>query len=101
MRMISNRSWEFLKNALAYNIKEFLDDPDGQVGGDGPEELKQMAETYEELCVVCKDCEVKFWDVAVAEGTSYEIERLLAYLKDAGVENLPEFASLPEGRNGF
>lgn len=101
MKMISNKSHEFLTYAYEHFVKEFLDDPDGMAGGDGPEELKQMAEQYEQLCVVAKDCDKNFWETAVQEGTSYEIRRLIAYLKEAGVEDLPDPNSLPEGRNGL
>ena len=80
--MISEKSFEFLKERLANQIAEFLDDPDGMCGPDA----KEIGQHYEFLCTVCRDCEVDFWQLAKEEDrTEYEEKRLKEYLAEAGV----------------
>jgi hypothetical protein len=75
---ISNVTLDFLEQQLRYQIREFLDDPDGMTGND----VNQIEEIYITLTCVAADLDENFWDIAKEEEcTDNEMHRLLEFLK--------------------
>lgn len=79
-KVISNKTYEFLRFQYQDAVQNFLDDPDGIFNTAKGVDLPGMVEYYKDLVLIGKDCGHDFWTLAAKVGTQYEIDRLMVFL---------------------
>jgi len=83
MKMVSEKTMEFLRDQYERVIDDWFDDPDGQFTEWTPAEF---AAWYQMMLTVGQECGKDFWQTAWAVATDYEIDRVQEMLKTAGMD---------------
>ena len=83
MRMVSEKTMEFLRERFEQCIEDWLDDPDEQFTSWTHAEFAEWIET---MVTVGKDVERDFWTLLAESGTEYERNRVNKMLKKTGIK---------------